>query len=139
MDDSRKVVLIVDDEAGMRDMLRWSLGECEFEIVSARDGREAAALLVAGRVDLVVTDLTMPRLGGFGVVDAAAGTVPATPVIVMTGFGTVEMAVHALRRGACDFLLKPFEVRLLAARIRAALSPGEDRGLPEPSGSVRPR
>lgn len=126
-------MLVVDDEAGMRDMLRWSLGESEFDVVAARDGREAAALLAAGGVDLVVTDLTMPRLGGFGVLDAAAGTVPATPVIVMTGFGTVEMAVHALRRGACDFLLKPFDVGLLAARIRETLKSGEGRGLAAPS------
>lgn len=126
-------MVIVDDEAGIRDMLRWRLRECEFDVVPARDGREAEALLAAGGVDLVVTDLTMPRLGGFGVLAAAAGTVPATPVIVMTGFGTVEMAVHALRHGASDFLLKPFDVRLLVARIRETLKSGKGRGLAAPS------
>ncbi|MBI5245848.1 MAG: response regulator [Elusimicrobia bacterium] len=49
----------------------------------------------------------MPRLGGFGVLEEAADTRPRTPVIVMTGFGTVEMAVHAMRLGASDFLLSP--------------------------------
>ncbi len=133
MDESRKVVLIVDDEAGMRDMLRWSLSESEFDIVLARDGTEAAARLAAGGVALVVTDITMPRLGGFGLLEVAAGTSPKTPVIVMTGFGTVEMAVHAMRRGASDFLLKPFDVRLLAARIRETLTAQERREPAAPS------
>lgn len=129
----RKVVLVVDDEAGMRDMLRWTLEESAFHIVLARDGEEAAALLAAGGVDLVVTDITMPRLGGFGVLEAAAGTSPRTPVIVMTGFGTVEMAVHAMKRGASDFLLKPFDAGRLAARIWETLTPAELRGSGAPS------
>ena len=127
MGESRKVVLIVDDEAGMRDMLRWSLKESEFDIVTARDGAEAAELLAAGGVDLVVTDITLPRLGGFDVLEASAATSPRTPVIVMTGFGTVEMAVHAMRGGAADFLLKPFDVRLLAARILETLDGVRER------------
>ena len=120
---AKKVVLIVDDEAGMRDMLRWSLRHCDFDIIVAHDGEEASAFVARGGIDLVVTDLTMPRLGGFGLLELAAATTPKTPVIVMTGFGTVEMAVHAMRRGANDFLLKPFEVQHLLARIRETLTP----------------
>lgn len=131
MDETRKKVLIVDDEAGMRDMLRWSLHDAEYEILVARDGTEAAELLAAGAVDLVVTDLTMPRLGGFGLLEVAART--GTPVIVMTGFGTVEMAVHAMRRGAADFLLKPFDVARLASRISETLTARERRGAGAPS------
>ncbi len=126
MDESRKVVLIVDDEAGMRDMLRWSLRESEFRVVAARDGEEAAGFLGAGGIDLVVTDVTMPRLGGFGLLEVAARA--GVPVIVMTGFGTVEMAVHAMRRGARDFLLKPFDTELLSARVRETLTDAARRG-----------
>jgi DNA-binding NtrC family response regulator len=133
MGEPRKTVLVVDDEAGMRDMLRWSLAESAFDVVLARDGEEAAALLAAGGVDLVVTDITMPRLGGFGLLEIAARTVPRTPVIVMTGFGTVEMAVHAMRRGASDFLLKPFDSRHLAALIEETLTAAERRGSAAPS------
>ena len=89
--------------------------------------------LAAGGVDLVVTDITMPRLGGFDLLEAASSMLPRTPVIVMTGFGTVEMAVHAMRRGASDFLLKPFDARHLAARIQETLTPGERRGSAAPS------
>jgi DNA-binding NtrC family response regulator len=133
MAEPRKVVLIVDDEPGMRDMLRWSLGGREFEIVTARDGVEANALLAAGGVDLVITDLTMPRLGGLDVLEAAARTLPRTPVIVMTGFGTVELAVYAMRRGASDFLLKPFDARRLAERIQETLEPAGRRAPLAPS------
>ncbi len=133
MAEPRKVVLIVDDEPGMRDMLRWSLGDSEFEIVAARDGVEANALLAAGGIDLVITDLTMPRLGGFDVLEAAARTRPRTPVIVMTGFGTVELAVYAMRRGASDFLLKPFDALRLAQRIQETLKPTGSRAPLAPS------
>jgi len=95
--------------------------------------RSAGALIAAGGVDLVVTDVAMPRLGGYDVLAAAAGTRPRTPAIVMTGFGTVEMAVLAMRRGAADFLLKPFDVRLLAARIRETLTEEARRGSAAPS------
>ncbi|MDE2143372.1 MAG: response regulator [Elusimicrobia bacterium] len=131
MDPTRKVVLIVDDEPGMRDMLRWSLGGEAFDVALARDGEEASALIAAGGVDLVVTDITMPRLGGFAVLEAAGRA--GTPVIMMTGFGTVEMAVHALRRGASDFLLKPFDAARLAERIGEALRRPDSPGPRAPS------
>lgn len=120
MNERRKVILIVDDELGMRDMLRWCLRESGYEIKVARDGVEAVALMDAQTVDLVVTDLTMPRLDGFGLLEAAGGAVK-TPVIVVTGFGTVEMAVHAMKLGAADFILKPYDVDLLIERIRESI------------------
>ncbi|MEK7381803.1 MAG: response regulator [Elusimicrobiota bacterium] len=122
----RKTILIVDDEAGIRDMLRFCLERSEFNIVTAHDGTEATALLMAGGIDLMVTDITMPHLGGLGLLEIAAGTSPKTPAIVMTGFGTVEMAVHAMKLGASDFLLKPFDVHLLAALIQKTLKAGKD-------------
>ena len=134
---SRKVVLVVDDEAGMRDMLSWSLEMSEYDVVTAHDGEVAAAFIAAGGVDLVITDVAMPRLGGFGLLVIAARTVPRTPVIMMTGFGTVEMAVHAMRLGASDFLLKPFDAGRLAARIQETLR--ARRGSAAPFGAGRRR
>ena len=114
----KKVVLVVDDEEGMRDMLGWRLGDSEFDIKLARNGEEAIAILGRDMIDLVVTDLTMPRCGGLKLLDAIGGK---TAVIVITGFGTVEMAVHAIRNGASDFLLKPFDPQYLLQRIREVL------------------
>ena len=131
----KKVVLIVDDEVGMREMLSWSLGGADYEIAVARDGEEAARRLAAGGVDLVVTDVTMPRLGGFAVLELAVRA--GIPVIVMTGFGTVEMAVHAMRRGASDFLLKPFDTQHLAERVTDTLSSRARPAERVPSGLYR--
>ncbi len=115
------MVLIVDDEPGMRDMLSWSLRDSGYGVKTASNGAEAVELMRATPVDLVITDLTMPRLGGFGLLAAAAASPLKTPVIVVTGFGTVEMAVHAMKLGAADFLLKPFDLGRLLARVHESL------------------
>ena len=121
MSEHKKVVLIVDDEPGMRDMLRWSLDGAKFEVKLARDGREALAILALGGVDVVVTDLTMPNLDGFEFLEAMKARPSRTAVIVITGFATVEMAVHAMRLGAADVLLKPFDSQELENRIREVI------------------
>lgn len=121
MRESKTVVLIVDDEEGVRDMLRWCLGGCGFDIAVARDGEEALAVIAGGGVDLVVTDLSMPRLGGFRLLEVLSRREQRPAAIVITGFGTVEMAVQAMRHGASDFLLKPFDPQHLVARIREVM------------------
>jgi two-component system response regulator AtoC len=118
----KKVILVVDDEQGMRDMLRLHLGEAGFEIKLARDGLEAKKLLAEGTVDLVITDLSMPNFDGFALLEYARG-IKGAPIMIVTGFGTVEMAVHAMRLGAADFLLKPFDLGLLARRITEIIAP----------------
>lgn len=116
-----RLILVVDDEAGMRDMLRWYLAGDGYRIEVARDGAEALEILEREPVDLVVTDLTMPRADGFRVIEGARGRERPTAVIAITGFGTVESAVLAMRRGAADFILKPFDPEVLARRIRETL------------------
>lgn len=114
-------LLLVDDELGMRDMLAWALQRLGYSIASARDGQEALNRLVDGGVDLVITDLTMPRQGGLDLLRALAARSGSPPVIVVTGFGTVETAVEAMRLGARDFLLKPYDLDVLLARVRECL------------------
>lgn len=116
-----KRILLVDDEVGMRDMLSWSLRESGFILERASNGVDALAVLDRAPVDLIITDLTMPQRNGFELLTALRERRDAPPVIVMTGFGTVEMAVQAMRLGASDFLLKPFDFQLLFARINELL------------------
>lgn len=116
-----KTILLVDDEQGMRDMLRWYLRGSGYRIEVARDGAEAIRALDAGAVNLVVTDITMPRADGFRVIEAARALPTPAAVIAITGFGTVEGAVLAMRRGASDFILKPFDPEVLVRRIRETL------------------
>ncbi len=119
--DERKRILVVDDEEGMRDMLWWSLERQGYRIAQARDGVEALACVEAGGVDLVITDVTMPRSGGLQLLRALSRGPRMPAVIVLTGFGTVESAVEAMRLGARDFLLKPCDLGRLLARVRECL------------------
>ena len=122
MRDKKAVVLVVDDEQGIRDMLSWYLGQREFEVHTAPDGRAAEEVLSRQPVDLVISDVTMPKLNGLQLLDAIGRLKPGPAVIMMTGFGTVETAVHAMRRGAADFLLKPFDLEHLISRVSEVIS-----------------
>jgi DNA-binding NtrC family response regulator len=126
----KTVVLIVDDEQGMRDMLSWRLGQLDFEVHVAADGEAAAELLRREDVDLVITDVTMPRLNGLQLLDVVARLRPGAAIIMMTGFGTVETAVYAMRKGACDFLLKPFDVDRLMSRVVEVIAEAAAEGMP---------
>ena len=125
---TKTVVLIVDDEQGMRDMLSWRLGQLGFEVRVAADGEAAAEILRSEAVDLVITDVTMPRLNGLQLLDVIGRLRPGAAIIMMTGFGTVETAVHAMRKGASDFLLKPFDVDRLMSRVLEVIAEAAAEG-----------
>jgi two-component system, NtrC family, response regulator AtoC len=113
-------ILVVDDEAGIREFLTDSLELDEHLVVAAKDGREAARLLDQRGFDLVLTDLKMPGLDGMGILRKVRAEQPDVEVIVMTAHGTVDNAVEAMKLGAFDYLQKPIsgpdELRLLVAR-----------------------
>ena len=131
-------VLLADDEAAIRITLRDALEEAGHTVVVACDGIEARRALEERNFDAVVTDLKMPGMPGMEVLRLAKGRSPDTEVIVMTGYGTVESAVDAMKAGAYEYILKPFPnetVVLLLARIadqRSLLA--ENRSLKEQLG-----
>ncbi len=104
-----KRVLVVDDEPSHRDSLRRILERAGHAVVVAADGDGALQLLRDDNaaIDVVLTDLVMPRLDGMALLRATKALSPHTDVIVMTAYGTVENAVFAMREGAYDFLVKP--------------------------------
>jgi len=102
-------ILVVDDEINMQVVLRAMLKKEGYEVLTARDGLEALKVLAAAEVDVVVTDLKMPRLDGMGLLERVMEDYPATPVIMITAHGTVATAVDALKKGAFDYVTKPFE------------------------------
>ncbi len=115
-------ILVVDDEARMQRLLEIALGKLGHRCLRAANGREALAVLAANDVDLVLTDLNMPEMDGLALLQALRASGDATPVIVVTAYGTVETAVQAMRHGASDYLLRPFEmetVELAVARVLA--------------------
>jgi two-component system, NtrC family, response regulator AtoC len=102
-------ILIVDDELNMQLVLKAMLQKEGYEILTASDGLEALKILKASPVAVVVTDLKMPRLDGMGLLEKIQNIYPAIPVIMITAHGTVATAVEAIKKGALDYIMKPFE------------------------------
>ncbi len=106
----RPRVLVVDDEETIREMLAEFLELEGYDVATAPDGVSALTAL-GGRVfDLVLTDMKMPRMGGITLLEQMKQHAPSTIAVIMTGFGTVETAIDAMKRGAYDYILKPFKL-----------------------------
>jgi response regulator RpfG family c-di-GMP phosphodiesterase len=108
--DERPRVLIVDDEKFIRDILADFLGMEGYIVRTAEDGAAALDELNNAHYDLIISDLKMPRMGGIELLDAIGTAAPNALTVIMTGFGTVETAIDAMKRGAYDYILKPFKV-----------------------------
>ena len=121
----RSTILVADDEKNIREGLAEALALDGYGTVVAADGDEALRIVETGDVDLVITDLKMPRLSGTEVLKAVAGRYPGLPVIVLTGHGTIEDAVAAMRSGAFDFVTKPVNLDHLSLLVRRALESRE--------------
>jgi response regulator RpfG family c-di-GMP phosphodiesterase len=108
--DERPRVLVVDDEKFIRDILADFLGMEGYVVRTAEDGVAALSELRNAHYDLILSDLKMPRMGGIELLDAIGTAAPNALTVIMTGFGTVETAIDAMKRGAYDYILKPFKV-----------------------------
>ena len=108
--EDRPRILVVDDEKVIRDMLADFLGMEGYVVRTAEDGTSALGELEKSHYDLVISDLKMPRMGGIQLLDAIGKTAPDALTVIMTGFGTVETAIDAMKRGAYDYVLKPFKL-----------------------------
>jgi len=106
----RPRVLVVDDEETIREMLAEFLEMEGFFVDTAEDGMAALTVLEGRHFDLVLTDLKMPRMGGISLLEQMGKHAPSTMAVIMTGFGTVETAIDAMKRGAYDYILKPFKL-----------------------------
>jgi response regulator RpfG family c-di-GMP phosphodiesterase len=114
-------ILVVDDEEVIRDILADFLAMEGFEVRTAPDGAAALAELTQGHYDLVLSDLKMPNMGGIELLDSIAQHAPQVVTIIMTGFGTVETAIDAMKRGAYDYIMKPFKMEEVVHTVRRGL------------------
>ncbi|HET7838353.1 MAG TPA: response regulator, partial [Rectinemataceae bacterium] len=121
----RFTVLVADDEKNIREGLAEALGLEGYRTLGASDGDEALKLVEQGDVDLVITDLKMPKVAGTEVLKTVVGRYPGLPVIVLTGHGTIEDAVTAMRSGAFDFVTKPVNLDHLSLLVKRALESRE--------------
>ena len=114
-------LLLVDDEPLLRRAVAELLSDRGFEVQEAESGESAVALLADFAFDALVTDLRLPGLSGAAVIDAAIERYPNIVIVVVTGYGTVRDAVEAIKRGASDFVAKPFQIDELLHALNGAL------------------
>lgn len=114
-------VLIVDDDNQLRAQIVEILQGAGYETSEASSGRDAIGQATDGDFDLVLLDLMMPKMGGIEVLGELRKVSPRSRVIMLTAFATVESAVEVIRRGASDYLSKPFKIDDLLTRMRRAL------------------
>jgi len=115
-------ILIADDEKNIREGLAQALEMDGYKTFLAEDGEAAWKLFEEEVIDLVITDLKMPKLSGEELLHRITAEQPAVPVIILTGHGTIETAVKAMRDGAYDFLTKPINLDRLSLLVKRALS-----------------
>ncbi len=131
-------LLIIDDEAVIREGLKRIFERESFSVEICSGGYGAIELLHKQEFDLIISDLKMPGMGGMEVLKAVQTLNPHTPVILITGFATVDTAVEAMKNGAADYITKPFEPGPLVEKVRAVIaqrrSPAEDLPVTEDGG-----
>src|SRR2546429_231266 len=120
MPDPLKHLLLIEDEAALRTAVAEQLGDRGFRVEQADSGEAALAPLADFAFDAIVTDLRLPGMGGGAGVEAAVARYPDIIAIVVTGFGTVKDAVGAIKRGAADFVSKPFQIDELMHALDSA-------------------
>src|SRR6202050_2514121 len=126
----RKQVLIVDDEPNLRKILSAQLSRDGYEVMTAEDGEQGLAALREHHIDLVITDLKMPKVDGMTLLHEALALDPDLPVVMINAPAPAARAVEALKTGAFDYLTKPFdkdEVRQIVGKaLKTRQLAGED-------------
>ncbi len=124
-------VMLAEDRSSLRQALSETLRRAGFEVAEAADGRAAMELVEAGGYDLALFDLKMPVMSGLDLLKASRARWPLTPAILLTAYGSVEVAVEAMKVGAADFLPKPVDPEHLLAVVRRTLEAGRDTRVKE--------
>lgn len=116
----RERILVVDDEASIRRILETRLKMVGYEVFTAADGEEAIDSYQKNNPDLVILDVMMPKMDGYGVTREIRKT-SETPIIILTALGDVSERITGLELGADDYVIKPFSPKELEARVKAVL------------------
>src|ERR1700722_10750385 len=123
-------ILVVDDESSIRQALRVTLGTIGFEVTEASTGEQALALIRGERYDAVLLDMNMPGMGGMIACREIRRVSPGLPILMLTIRDSQDDKVEALESGADDYVTKPFHMRELTARVRAAIRRSQTRDDP---------
>ncbi|MGH7162706.1 MAG: response regulator, partial [Planctomycetota bacterium] len=114
-------ILVVDDEPMIRDILRETLEQEGNRITEAENGKVACDAAAREQFDLIITDVKMPVMDGFTLMKNLGTVTEEVPVIVITSFSDIDVAVDAIRLGAYDYIVKPFNISQVSLAVRRAL------------------
>ena len=106
-------ILVVEDDQALAEALQDTLTATDYDVLLAENGRIALSLLETNKIDLIISDINMPQMSGDVLLKRVKALYPDIPVILMTAYGTIEQAVDAMRDGAVDYMVKPFEAEVL--------------------------
>ncbi|MEK7205726.1 MAG: response regulator, partial [candidate division NC10 bacterium] len=120
-------ILVVDDEESMREFLRILLEKAGHQVTTAGDGAAALALATKQDMDLIISDIKMPRLDGVGLLAGLRQHGLEIPMIMMTAYASSDSAIQAMKHGAFDYITKPFKVDEVRLVIQRALARPERR------------
>ena len=116
-----KRILVVDDEENLRRVTQLKLQQAGYEALTASDASQALEVLSKHPQDLVLTDLKMPGMSGIDLLRKVKEEYPEVIVVVVTAYGTIESAVEAMRLGAYDYIIKPFDLSELLEKIESII------------------
>ena len=133
--DSKQKILVVDDEASIRRILETRLKMAGYNVVTAEDGEEAVELFNKTNPDLVILDVMMPKMDGYGVTREIR-RVSDIPIIILTALGDVSERITGLELGADDYVIKPFSPKELEARVKAVLRRTVSKDITIPTGKT---
>lgn len=114
-------ILVIDDEPGIRDLLSFELSGQGYAVETAENGEEGVSKIRNGSFNLVISDVKMPKMGGLEALEIIKSLQPDIEVIMTTGFATIDMAVESIKKGAYDFITKPYNLEELISRIEKTL------------------
>mgnify|MGYP001110050200 CR=1 FL=1 len=117
----KQLILVVDDDASLRRVLEYNLSSAGYSVAAASSGEEGLSLFLQERPSLVITDMKMPGMSGLQLLEAVKDRSPETLVILITAFGSVDMAVEAMKAGAYDYITKPFNRDEMLLTVAKAL------------------
>lgn len=121
MRNGKNVILAVDDESGIRDLIKYTFEPHDMEVVTAENGRAAITIMENNPVDVIITDLLMPSMTGLALIKEMKNRKSTIPIIIITAYGNTDMVKDIIAEGVFKLIEKPLDFEVLVPIVREAL------------------